>query len=1780
MCPVVFDKNRMNIFDRGRLPLGIALSIFAFMFLAPLADVARADSVVTTGTMTVNADSAVDGTFANLVGSPLILEDIAGEWDDTTQIIISAPLHYEFDTASAITASPVGTLDLGNGPGVAIAVLPTPTQVIFTVTGAHIPPSAVSFSGIRLRVADLAGAVPGLVDIMIQVDTPGNANALEIPAPLVNVTVIPGAPADLYFDTIASPQVSGVPFDVVLCVTDQFGNVRSATADTAVRVFVFDGSGGLSGDRNGTIANGTDCTPAGDINVAYNLVEAGVTLAAYVVSGNVLTPALSNAFDVAVNVNDIDLRAVALTYDSVTRSATLSYALNSPIPVAPYNVEFFLDADRDGLFDFTQDGPAIATVAGNVNAGSYSALGDFSGNPPVAGQFIFAVLDRVGDISEADTSNNEAAAANTAVLDVVAVAVTYDSFTRQATLGYQVIAPTAIDPYDIAFFLDRDLDGNFDAVLDGPAIHTVAGAVAPGGHSATGDFNAEPAAAGQIIFAVVDAADAITEDPANNLASAMNTAVVDLEAVLLTYDSVAANARLGYFVTAPTALTAYDIEFYLDRDLSGDLDAVLDGPPIATVAGDGNPGAHFADGDFSGEPAVAGQFVFALIDSAGVISEPDTSNNAAAAENNAMLDIVAVALTYDSFTRQATLGYQVIAPTAIDPYVIAFFLDRDDDGVFDFVQDGPAVEVVAGAVVPGGHSATGNFNLEPAAAGQIIFAVVDFADQIAENTANNLSSAMNTAIVDLEAVLLTYDSVTTTAQFGYFVTAPTASSAYDVEFYLDRDLNGSFDPVLDGPSVAVVAGDVNPGAHFANANFAGDPAAAGQWIFAVLDLAGVIPEVDVTNNQEQTQNSAITDLQAVALTYDSVTRIATLGYTVATPTSVGAYDIEFFLDRNGDGAFVFADDGPAVVTLAGQINAGAYTLPADYTAEPPAAGQRIFAVIDRLDAVIEFSEGNNQQEALNTAIVDIVMNSVALNADNIVAEVTVAYTVMAPLPVAPYTIRIGLDMDADPTTIEVVLTDQAGDVNPGPRSLTVDVRAELDVVGVQNGYNIVALIDVNDDVLEADDTNNAGLAPISVDLRLEGVVLLPEFPFRAQAVYTILSPARVPAFNVRFGKDTLANVLNNRAAALTERNPGTRSIEVNLAGALLNAGVTTNENVAIAVQLDSNGTIAESDEGNNVPNPPAGTVSAFYRVDLRMDQLLFTGTDVDEDFSITVNYSVAYNPPREDFNIAIYASANDTLAVTPGDVLLRQFTITQANRKTVGVHTREVNNLRVSVADFNTGEFFLKAVIDVDDNLLERTPNNLTAENNNVRAVRNVNPSGANIDFDGDGLTAREENAGFNLDGVWRADESEPGRISAQRTTTSDEFADSDGDGLSDALERATGTNPNDPDTDGDGIPDGVEDANRNGIWEPHLGETDPRRWDTDGDGLSDREEIQGYTITSYPAGSTSGRFNRDRVITVYSDPLIIDTDGDGISDWDEVNTWAREATAEAMASAGLSNIAARDFQPVNKPVAGIRTDPSNPDTDGDGIPDNLDPAPQINPARWGYDMNGDGIFDVTDINAIRVEAERAGEDVTNFPTTIVAFQRRLLDFDQDGDGFLEAPDANGDGFPDFTRYNESTLEQAFGIDFSNDGTLSDGFDVGGLGQGPQESPDPRPGSVSSGVRRFGTFRVIRAANGQILGDGVIDQADSIGQLIPTDNCPNTANPDQLDFDGDGLGDACDADLDNDGVPNNLDPVIQAPGSGQVLPGLCGFGAFQSLLLTLLGLAGWRRLGGYACGRK
>lgn len=60
--------------------------------------------------------------------------------------------------------------------------------------------------------------------------------------------------------------------------------------------------------------------------------------------------------------------------------------------------------------------------------------------------------------------------------------------------------------------------------------------------------------------------------------------------------------------------------------------------------------------------------------------------------------------------------------------------------------------------------------------------------------------------------------------------------------------------------------------------------------------------------------------------------------------------------------------------------------------------------------------------------------------------------------------------------------------------------------------------------------------------------------------------------------------------------------------------------------------------------------------------------------------------------------------------------------------------------------------------------------------------------------------------------------------------------------------------------------------------------------------------------------------------------------------------------------------------------------------------------------------------------------------------------------------------------------------------------------------------------------------------------SDSDGVLDNVDNCPLSFNPDQLDTDSDGLGDACDGDDDNDGIPDIADEDPLDPNNTNEIP--------------------------------
>jgi hypothetical protein len=132
-----------------------------------------------------------------------------------------------------------------------------------------------------------------------------------------------------------------------------------------------------------------------------------------------------------------------------------------------------------------------------------------------------------------------------------------------------------------------------------------------------------------------------------------------------------------------------------------------------------------------------------------------------------------------------------------------------------------------------------------------------------------------------------------------------------------------------------------------------------------------------------------------------------------------------------------------------------------------------------------------------------------------------------------------------------------------------------------------------------------------------------------------------------------------------------------------------------------------------------------------------------------------------------------------------------------------------------------------------------------------------------------------------------------------DDGTDSDGDGVTDAMEEAHGLNPAATDSDSDGLSDGVE------VYE--LG-TNPTTRDSDFDGLSDGAEVRGFVL--------GGR-------NWYLNPMNPESSGDGLIDG--VSCTESNGTLTCL-----------DTDGDNQPNA------FDPDDDNDGVPDSVDTSPAL----------------------------------------------------------------------------------------------------------------------------------------------------------------------------------------------------------------------------------------------
>lgn len=170
---------------------------------------------------------------------------------------------------------------------------------------------------------------------------------------------------------------------------------------------------------------------------------------------------------------------------------------------------------------------------------------------------------------------------------------------------------------------------------------------------------------------------------------------------------------------------------------------------------------------------------------------------------------------------------------------------------------------------------------------------------------------------------------------------------------------------------------------------------------------------------------------------------------------------------------------------------------------------------------------------------------------------------------------------------------------------------------------------------------------------------------------------------------------------------------------------------------------------------------------------------------------------------------------------------------------------------------------------------------------------------------------------------------------------DTDGDGLEDGWERATGLDALAVDSDGDTLRDGAE---------LHLG-ADPTAADTDRDGLSDHDEElvpdcdgDGLRAIAEGDGDDDGRLDR---LEATADRCARDADLDGVPDGSEGND-------RCVHNVDCDGDGLRDDDEAVEPGF----DPLDPDSFGSGVPDGISFAFEQSGQPPGADADDDGIPD------------------------------------------------------------------------------------------------------------------------------------------------------------------------------------------------------------------------------
>lgn len=443
-----------------------------------------------------------------------------------------------------------------------------------------------------------------------------------------------------------------------------------------------------------------------------------------------------------------------------------------------------------------------------------------------------------------------------------------------------------------------------------------------------------------------------------------------------------------------------------------------------------------------------------------------------------------------------------------------------------------------------------------------------------------------------------------------------------------------------------------------------------------------------------------------------------------------------------------------------------------------------------------------------------------------------------------------------------------------------------------------------------------------------------------------------------------------------------------------------------------------------------------------------------------------------------------------------------------------------------------------------------------------------NIDSDNDGLTNSQEQAlGTNPN---QADSDQDGIADAVEIDDVNAPLDSDGDGTIDALDRdddndglPTLTENLGTDTDSDGTADYLDkDSDGDGI--PDEYENGASGLDGDADGIDDAFDADLDGIPGTDNGFTDA--NGDGYI---DDITLADTDGDGLLDFRDVDS----------DNDGLSDTVENGATGIDVDADGIDdgfdadldgtpgTDVGFTDADGDGIIDDLPDLDADGDGVANYrdlDSDNDGLMDVNEagVDDLNGDAIADGSVVVNTAIDIDGdslpdyldidsdddlfpdiYEAGLAELDQDSDGVIDvASDGDGDGIADVVDNSDQ-----FGLEADTDGDgISNDLDDDDDNDGTPDTEEPGATPPLSGTDSDGdgiddTIDVDQTGGPDTNNDGVDDSLDGD---TDKDGIPNSEDPDSdndgipdlmetdplLDSDGDGLVNGLDPDSDNDGI--------------------------------------------------